>query len=181
MKHTANRAVFLDRDGVLNEAVVRDNRPYPPSTVEELRLIPGAAAALRSLKDAGFFLVVVTNQPDVARGAQTRESVDEINRVIGASLPIDDFAVCCHDDADGCDCRKPKPGLLVDAARRFQIDLTCSYLIGDRWRDIDAGAAAGCRTILIDRHYIERAPRHLPDFRTTDIVSASEWILQDGR
>ena len=171
------RAVFLDRDGVLNESIVRDSRPYPPASVEELKLFPDASAALERLRDAGFLLFVVTNQPDVARGAQRRKIVADINARIGATLPINEFFVCWHDDADDCECRKPKPGLLLAAADRHDIDLPHSFMIGDRWRDIDAGAAAGCRTILVDREYRERAPQHQPHFRTRTLTEAADWII----
>jgi len=178
LTRSAVRAVFLDRDGVLNEAVVRDGLPCPPAGIDELRIVPDAALALNRLKRAGFRLIVVTNQPDVARGAQSRETVDAIHRVIARALPIDDFLVCCHDDADRCSCRKPQPGLLLEAAAHHGIDLRRSFLIGDRWRDIDAGAAVGCRTIWIDRHYTERAPRHPPDFRTESLTAAADAILK---
>ena len=174
------RAVFLDRDGVVTEAAIRDGRPYPPSAVQPLKIDPDAATALARLKEAGFLLVVVTNQPDVARGNHTRAMVEAQNAAIGARLPIDDFFVCWHDDPDGCSCRKPKPGLLLDAAARYPIVLPASFLIGDRWRDIDAGAAAGCRTILIDRHYRERPPAHEPDFRANSLVAAADWILKQN-
>jgi D-glycero-D-manno-heptose 1,7-bisphosphate phosphatase len=172
-----NRAVFLDRDGVLNEVILRGGRPYPPASAQELVVVPGAPAALRRLKDTGFLLVVVTNQPDVARGTQTRQAVETIHIAISAVLPIDAFFVCWHDDPDDCPCRKPKPGLLLEAAERFSIDLRQSYLIGDRWRDIDAGEAAGCRTILLDRGYRERPPDHAPHHRSTSLTGAVEWIL----
>lgn len=174
----AVRAVFLDRDGVLNEPVVRNGKPYPPASLDELRIYPDAAPALARLKHAGFLLIVVTNQPDVARGRTPRRLVEAVNTAIGAALPIDDFLVCWHDDADACACRKPKPGLLREASSRYGIDLSRSFLIGDRWRDIDAGAAAGCRTVLIDRHYRERPPEHAPDFRAESLTEAAEWILQ---
>ena len=182
MSRTARmaRAVFLDRDGVLNEALVRDGRPYPPASVEELRIFPEAAAALRGLKGAGFLLIVVTNQPDVARGTQSRATAEALNATLRAALAVDDVLVCWHDDADGCECRKPKPGLLLDAAARYAIDLRGSFLVGDRWRDIDAGAAAGCRTVLIDRGYRERAPGHAPDFRAASLGAAVDWILGQG-
>jgi D-glycero-D-manno-heptose 1,7-bisphosphate phosphatase len=171
------KAVFLDRDGVLNEAVVRDGKPYPPASLAELKLFPDSASALRRLKHAGFLLVVVTNQPDVARGTQTKAVVEAINSAIAAVLPIDDFAVCWHTDADECDCRKPKPGLILESAARHQIDLVHSFLVGDRWRDIDSGAAAGCRTVLIDRDYRERAPQHSPDYSAKSLTAAVDWIL----
>jgi D-glycero-D-manno-heptose 1,7-bisphosphate phosphatase len=175
----AVRAVFLDRDGVLNQAVVRDGRPYPPQTIADLKLSPDAPAALAVLKSAGFLLLVVTNQPDVARGAQSRSVVESLNAAISAELPIDDFFVCWHDDSANCSCRKPKPGLLFEAAARHSVDLPSSFLVGDRWRDIDAGAAAGCRTILIDRHYRERPPSAEPDFRAASLQAAADWILKN--
>ena len=171
------KAVFLDRDGVVTEAAVRDGRPYPPPGIQTLTLCAGVAPALARLKAAGFLLVVVTNQPDVARGTQSRAVVEAQNAALGAQLPIDDFFVCWHDDPDHCSCRKPKPGLLLEAAARYSIVLPASFLIGDRWRDIDAGAAAGCRTILIDRQYRERPPVHQPDFRADSLETAAEWIL----
>ena len=115
----ARRAIFLDRDGVLNEAVVRNGRPYPPGTVEELRVFPDAAGALDRLRTAGYLLLVVTNQPDVARGTQSMESVLALNTALSKQLQIDCFLVCPHDDQDACDCRKPKPGLLLQLATRF--------------------------------------------------------------
>ena len=171
------RAVFLDRDGVLNEPVVRNRRPYPPSTMEDLKIIPGAGDTLRALQRAGFLLIVVTNQPDVARGSQTRRVVEELNTAIRTALPIDDLYVCYHDEQEGCGCRKPKPGLLIQAAAKWNIDLRGSFLIGDRWRDIDAGAAAGCRTVLIDYGYDERGPLNEPAYRAKTLAHAANWIL----
>jgi D-glycero-D-manno-heptose 1,7-bisphosphate phosphatase len=173
----AVKAVFLDRDGVLNEVMVRDGLPYPPASLEDLRLVPDAAAALACLKAAGFLLIVATNQPDVARGTQSRAIVEAMNRAVAAELPLEDFFVCWHDDADACACRKPKPGLLLQAAARHRIDLTATFLIGDRWRDIDAGAAAGCRTVLIDRGYRDRAPQTEPTHRATSLTDAVNWIV----
>jgi D-glycero-D-manno-heptose 1,7-bisphosphate phosphatase len=172
-----NRAVFLDRDGVLNEAIVRGGHPYPPGSLAELKIYSEASTALGRLKQAGFPLLVVTNQPDVARAVQSSENVNAINRAIGAVLPVDEFFVCWHDDADCCACRKPKPGLLLDAAAKHHLDLRHSFLIGDRWRDIDAGAAAGCRTVLIERGYRERDPQAAPDFRCDSLTHAVDWIL----
>jgi D-glycero-D-manno-heptose 1,7-bisphosphate phosphatase len=171
------RAVFLDRDGVLNEAILRNGRPFPPMSPDELTIIQGAATELGRLKEAGFMLLVVTNQPDVARGSQRREAVEALNDKIAAALPVDEFFVCWHDDSDDCDCRKPKPGLLLAAAAKHGIDLQRSFLIGDRWRDIDAGALAGCRTALIDYKYHERQPENDPDFRGPSISDAVGWIL----
>jgi D-glycero-D-manno-heptose 1,7-bisphosphate phosphatase len=178
MKSTrAMRAVFLDRDGVLVEPVVRDGRPYPPER-GNLKIFADAAEALARLKGAGFLLVVVTNQPDVVRGNRTRADIEAVNAVLAARLPIDDIFVCWHDDADDCACRKPKPGLLLEAAARYSIDLPASFMIGDRWRDVDAGAAAGCRTIWIDRRYREPGPSTMPDFRAVSLDEATDWILK---
>ena len=176
-----SRAVFLDRDGVLNEAVVRHGRPYPPKTPAEVVITDGAAQALAQLKQAGFLLLVVTNQPDVARGTATRSDVDEINRSLSEHLPLDGFFLCCHDDLDHCECRKPKPGLLFEAVAKHNIDLRGSFMIGDRWRDIDAGHAAGCSTILIDYGYAERGPTSVPDATVTSLQQAVSWILARER
>jgi D-sedoheptulose 7-phosphate isomerase len=171
------RAVFLDRDGVLNEAVVRDGKPFPPAEPADLRIPPGTAEALARLKKHGFLLFVVTNQPDVARGTQQREVVEEIGRQLRAELPLDGVLTCYHDDEDGCDCRKPRPGLMISAAQRYGVELSRSYLVGDRWRDIDAGANAGCKTIWIDRGYAEQQPTSAPDARVGSLPEAVDWIL----
>jgi D-sedoheptulose 7-phosphate isomerase len=171
------QAVFLDRDGVLNDAIIRDGKPFPPATLEELHIPPGTANALGRLKDSDFLLVVVSNQPDVARGTQQRSTVEEMHRYLRAELPLDDVLTCFHDDSDACDCRKPQPGLLLRAAQQHGIDLSRSYVTGDRWRDIDAGARAGCRTVLIDRGYTERPPANGPDARVESLPEAIDWIL----
>jgi D-sedoheptulose 7-phosphate isomerase len=174
----SKRAVFLDRDGVLNEAVIRDGKPYPPEDAASLRIFAGTADALTRLKDHGYLLLVVTNQPDVARGNQKRDAIEEMNRRLCAELPLDEVFTCYHDDADDCQCRKPRPGLMREAALRHGIDLSQSYMIGDRWLDIDAGVNAGCRTILIDRGYSERASESVPDARVGTLAEAVDWILK---
>jgi len=176
------RAVFLDRDGVLNEAVIRGGKPYPPESAAEMRIPSGTAEALWRLKNHDFLLLVVTNQPDVARGVQQRETVEEMGRRLRAELPLDAILVCYHDDRDECDCRKPKPGLMLSAAQQYGLDLSRSYMIGDRWRDIDAGVNAGCKTIWIDRGYAERGPTTPADARVSSLTEAVDWILQnDGK
>jgi D-glycero-D-manno-heptose 1,7-bisphosphate phosphatase len=171
------RAVFLDRDGVLNRAVVRDGKPYPPSAPDDLEILPGVRECLDRLHEAGFLLLVVTNQPDVRRGTQSFEAVESMHRLLRAELPIDDFFVCYHDDADDCPCRKPRPGLLLEAARKYGVLLDRSYLVGDRWRDIDAGAAAGCKTILIDYAYNERRPSAPPSLCAASLAEAVNYVL----
>ncbi len=180
-KGQKTRAVFLDRDGVLNRAVLRNGKPHPPPSVAELQLTPDAKDALESLRAKGYTLVVVTNQPDISRGITSRETVDEINRKMASLLPLDDIYVCPHSDEDHCDCRKPKAGLLQQAARRHDIDLAASFMVGDRWRDVEAGQNAGCRTILIDDGYDERAPNHPPEVRVRSLREATDWILRTSR
>jgi D-glycero-D-manno-heptose 1,7-bisphosphate phosphatase len=176
---TAKRkAVFLDRDGVLNLSLLRDGKPCPPVTVRETRIPGDVLSSLARLKQQGFVLLVVTNQPDVRRGVTTREQVEEIHEFLLSQLPLDGFFACYHDDLDGCLCRKPRPGLLLEAAEQHEIDLPASYMIGDRWRDVDAGSAAGCRTVLIDWHHRERAPASLPDAVVSSLLEAADWILK---
>jgi D-glycero-D-manno-heptose 1,7-bisphosphate phosphatase len=169
------RAVFLDRDGVLNAAVVRDGVPHPPAGAEELEMLPGVEEACARLRGAGYDLVVVTNQPDIARGTQTAEAVERINNVLVEALPLDEVVVCPHDDADDCPCRKPKPGMLVDAAGRRGLDLAASFMVGDRWRDVEAGRRAGCKTIFVDRGYDQGLAQ--PDVTVSDLGEAAAWIL----
>lgn len=170
-------AVFLDRDGVLNEAIVRDRKPYPPRDLSELVITRGAPAALEALKREGFLLIVVTNQPDVARGTVSRANIDEINAQLSANLPLDAIEVCEHDDKAECDCRKPKPGMLLRARETFCVDLASSFMVGDRWRDIEAGRRAGCRTVLIGDGYGEAFPSP-PTIRLASLPEAASWIIQ---
>jgi len=173
-----NRAVFLDRDGVINRAFVRDGKPYPPPNPRELEILPGVPESLRDLKAHGYELLVVTNQPDVGRGKQSREALDAMHQDLSARLPLDDILVCCHTDQDHCDCRKPLPGLLLEAASKHNIDMASSFMVGDRWRDVEAGYNAGCRTILIDYGYSERAPDRGPDLRVGSLREAADWIIR---
>jgi D-glycero-D-manno-heptose 1,7-bisphosphate phosphatase len=167
-------AVFLDRDGVLNEAIVRDGRPYPPESLDELVIAPDAKVSLDRLKHAGYRLVVVTNQPDVAAGRQQREVVDAINSALAAVLPLDEVRVCYHDDRAACTCRKPAPGLLLQPPLH---DLARSVMIGDRWRDVEAASRARLgASILIDRAYREPLTVE-PDVRVRSLTEAAEWIL----
>lgn len=171
------RAVFLDRDGVLVRALVRDGLPYSAATLDELEILPGAEEACSSLKEAGFALVVVTNQPEIARGTLDSETVARQNDVLREALPLDEVVVCPHDDRDGCDCRKPKPGMLIAAAERLEIDLASSFMVGDRWKDIEAGRRAGCRVVFVDRGYDEEV-RIEPDAVVRDLEAAARWILK---
>ena len=151
-------AVFLDRDGVLNEVELRDGTPLPPAGVEQLHLLPGVVEACHRLRALGYVLVVFTNQPDIARGTQTRDEVDRIHDVLRRRLPLDEIMICPHDDADDCPCRKPRPGMILDAAARLSLDLAASMCVGDRWRDVEAAKRAGVTAIFVDRGYTERRP-----------------------
>jgi D-glycero-D-manno-heptose 1,7-bisphosphate phosphatase len=173
------KAVFLDRDGVINRALERDGKPYPPTSLGELEILPGVPEACARLKAAGFLLVVATNQPDVGRGTLRQEVVDAIHAHLCRVLPIDRVEVCYHPGGQTvCDCRKPKPGMLLRAARELDIELSQSWMVGDRWRDIDCGHAAGCRTIFVDYGYAEtlRAP---PGFTCRSLLEATGIILQE--
>jgi D-glycero-D-manno-heptose 1,7-bisphosphate phosphatase len=171
--------VFLDRDGVLNESFIgQDGVSRPPAGLAEFVLSPGAGEACRRLGALGFLLVVVTNQPDVSRGTQKRDVVEAINRRLREQVALDDIRVCYHDDADLCECRKPKPGLLVAAARDWEIDLASSFMIGDRWRDVEAGRRASCTTILIDTERVQQLTTE-PTVRVDSLLSAANWI--EGR
>ena len=175
---TKRRAVFMDRDGTLNAAVVRDGKPFAPATVAEFQLLPGVAESCRSLHAAGYVLVVATNQPDVGRGTQTRAAVEAIDEALRRLVPEIDRLEVCYDPGQGeiSRRRKPEPGMLLDAAAALDLDLPRSWMIGDRWRDIDAGHAAGCRTIFIDWGYDE-ALRQAPDFTVRSFADAAGIIL----
>ncbi|MGA3088204.1 MAG: HAD-IIIA family hydrolase [Terriglobales bacterium] len=172
------RAVFLDRDGVLNRVFVREGKPFPPTTLEELEVLPGVPEALHELKRHGYELLVVTNQPDIARGTQSRQTMEAMHEALAARLPLDDIVVCCHSDQDQCGCRKPRPGMLMEAARKHNVDLAASFMVGDRWRDVEAGYNAGCRTVLIDYGYSERPPDRVPDLRVGSLREAADWIIR---
>jgi len=172
------RAVFLDRDGVVNRSIVRDGKPYPPNSVGEMEILAGVPDALTSLRKAGFLNIVVTNQPDIATGKQKAEVVEAMHQRLRNELALDDIKVCRHRDADGCDCRKPKPGMLLQAAREFDIDLERSFMVGDRWRDVAAGQAAGCISFFIDYGYREKRPKP-PYAEVKSLAGAGSRILSE--
>ncbi|RVT97486.1 HAD family hydrolase [Rhodovarius crocodyli] len=171
------RAVFLDRDGVLN-AARRDakGRPLPPADAADLVILPGVPEACAALRAAGFLLIGATNQPDIARGTASADEVARMNRLVAEAVGLDEMALCPHDDADGCACRKPLPGLLTAAAATHGIELSASWMVGDRWRDIEAGRAAGCRTAFVQAHYAERQP-DAPDITVASLAEAVPHIV----
>lgn len=170
------KAIFLDRDGVLNKVILRKGKPYSPGHLGELQIIPGTGQALQILKSAGYLLIVATNQPDVARGLQTKAMIECMHERLSVLLPLDDMRVCYHDEHYQCECRKPKPGLLLQAARDWGIRLSESYMIGDRWKDIEAGRRAGSHTILL-RYPHNQHQSKLADYCSNTLLEAAGWIL----
>jgi D-glycero-D-manno-heptose 1,7-bisphosphate phosphatase len=168
------KAIFFDRDGVLNQTEVRDGHAYAPLVLEDFALLPGVADAVRKSQEAGFLAIVITNQPELATGELSSETLTAMHQILRDDLLVDAVYVCPHQDADRCSCRKPLPGMIHDATKDWNLDLAASFLVGDRWRDIDAGRAAGCRTILIERKYSGVTE---PDFRAADVGSAVKIIL----
>ena len=170
------RAVFLDRDGVINRCEVRNGKPYAPRQLQDFRLLPGTARAVRDLKSAGLLVVVVTNQPDIGNGLTDPVVIEAMHDKLSRAMPIDGVMICPHRQDAGCYCRKPKPGMLLRAAKHWKIDLKKSVMVGDRWGDIIAGKAAGCYTVFVNRGYKE--PRiATPDYYAKSLVTATRLIL----
>jgi D-glycero-D-manno-heptose 1,7-bisphosphate phosphatase len=174
-----NRAVFLDRDGVLNTNIERDGKQVAPTSLAEFRLLPGVSDAVARLNSAGFLTVVVTNQPDVATGRTPRATVEAMHQLLRAQMPLDAIKTCFHSDSDNCACRKPLPGMLLEAARELDIDLGASFMVGDRWRDTQAGLAAGCRTIFVDYGHFQEGP-HQPDQTVRSLPEAVSFIIENA-
>jgi len=172
------RAVFLDRDGVLNHSRVRNGKPYAPQLLKDFIIYDEALPSLQMLKKAGFLLIVVTNQPDVGNGVTARTEVAYMHNILMQSLPLDKIFSCFHSQPAGCECRKPKPGMLVEAAYEYKLTLRDCFLIGDRGSDIEAGIAAGCQSIFIDRGYAEPI-RKKPCKIVGSLSDASKYILAD--
>jgi D-glycero-D-manno-heptose 1,7-bisphosphate phosphatase len=172
------RVVFLDRDGVINANLERDGKPVAPRSLAEFRILPGVEDAVDRLKSAGYLLIVVTNQPDVAKGLVDRVEVEAMHAEIRRRLPVNDIIVCYHVDADNCLCRKPKPGMLLVAAAKYEIDLPRSYIVGDRWRDVEAGRRAGCTTIFVDYGYPQESASQ-PHKVASSLSQAADFILAE--
>jgi D-glycero-D-manno-heptose 1,7-bisphosphate phosphatase len=176
LRRQMNRAIFLDRDGVINRVVVTNGLPHAPLSMSEFELHQGVGEAISAMSNAGFKIIVTTNQPDVAKGDLEQAVVESIHSLISTEFQIDDVKVCFHVDENNCSCRKPKPGMLLDAADQWDLDLSKSFMIGDRWRDIEAGKSAGCRSILIENDYADlRSVK--PDATVKSLSEASEFIL----
>jgi D-glycero-D-manno-heptose 1,7-bisphosphate phosphatase len=175
------KAVFLDRDGVLNRAVIVGGKPYPPASLEELQLLPGVPDALDAFRRAGFRTIVVTNQPDVATGRQRRDIVEAMHRCLRSRLALDDVYVCYHTDEHNCGCRKPKPGMLLEAARKWHLSLADSIMIGDRWRDVEAGHRAGCKTVWLRAEDYRERPPVAPHWVVGSLLEASTILCPESR
>lgn len=188
------RALFLDRDGVLNALVRRDGRWLSPLHLEDFAVLPGVARAVRALRKAGLVALVVTNQPELTRGRLRPSELARMHAALGRAIELDGIYVCPHRDADRCECRKPLPGMLLAAAQHWRVSLRGSFLVGDSPKDIAAGRAAGCRTILVGRGTVLRkirSERYLsetagasvklrrakPDAQAADLPRAAAWIL----
>jgi D-glycero-D-manno-heptose 1,7-bisphosphate phosphatase len=169
-------AVFLDRDGVINANLERNGRPVAPTTLAEFELLPGVVESVQRMKERGYLIIVITNQPDVADGRTARSTVDAMHDLIRCKIAVDDIKVCFHNDSAGCACRKPKPGMILDAAAEHGIDLARSYVVGDRWRDIAAGRAAGCMTFFVDYDHKQDGP-NFPDRVVKSLPEATSLIL----
>ena len=170
------KAIFLDRDGVINKTFIKNDLPFSPPSFNELKILTGVKESIFRLQKLNFICLVVTNQPDVSRGKIKKKTVIKMNNYLKDEIKLDDIFVCYHDDHDNCKCRKPNPGLLLDAVKKWDIDLKKSYMIGDRWRDIEAGKSVGCKTIFIDYNYKETKPKN-PNF-TTDSLLNSVYIIE---
>ena len=172
-----NKAIFLDRDGVINQVNLVNGKPHPPKDLSELIVLPKVSEALQLLKDAGYLLIVITNQPDVVRGKTKIEAVEAINQFLKDSLPIDDIFTCYHDDIEDCNCRKPKPGNILQAAEQYNINIPASFMVGDRWRDVEAGESAGCKTFFIDYRYQEKQPEFY-GYKVKSLYEAAKIISE---
>ena len=170
------RAIYLDRDGVINEVFFRggdNNKPIAPWEMVEFRLIKNIKKPLKYLRQMGFHLFIVTNQPDIAKGILKFSTVKKMNDIVMNELPIDEIMVCPHIDSDICNCRKPKPGMILTLGKKWGINLEDSFLIGDNWKDIESGETAGCRTILIDKFYNKSVKA---DFRVENLTMSVEVV-----
>ena len=169
------KSVFLDRDGVINKVYIKDGLPESPNSLNELKILPGVRESIIKLKKLNFICLMVTNQPNVSRKKIDKNSVIQMNNFLKNEIALDDIFVCYHDDSDNCNCRKPKPGLLLQAGKKWDVDFKKSFMIGDRWRDIQAGEKVGCKTIFLDYKYNEKKPKK-PDFVSDSLLNAAYII-----
>jgi D-glycero-D-manno-heptose 1,7-bisphosphate phosphatase len=169
------RCVFIERDGILNEVRVGPKNQIAPLTLEEFKVNASAVAPLRRLKSAGFVLIVTTNQPGLSRGYQSRHELDRMHDLVRRTFPVDDILVCPHDENDHCPCRKPRPGLLIEAAFKWHVNLDHSFVISDKWQDAEAARTAGCTSLLVNSPWVGRVHH---DFVLNDLETIGSKILQ---
>ena len=169
------KSVFLDRDGVINKVYIKDGLPRSPNSSNELKILPGVRESIIKLKKLNFICLMVTNQPNVSRKKIDKNNVIQMNNFLKNEIALDDIFVCYHDDSDNCNCRKPKPGLLLQAGKKWDVDFKKSFMIGDRWKDIQAGEKVGCKTIFLDYKYNEKKPKK-PDFVSDSLLNAAHII-----
>ena len=173
-----NKTIFLDRDGVINNTILKDGKPHSPNLVSEFKILPGVVEAINEIKKLEFLCLVITNQPNVSRGLISKKEIDTMNNIILEKTKVDDFFICYHDDNDNCNCRKPKPGLIIEANKKWKIDFKKSFFIGDRWRDVEAGNLLGIRTIFVDNNYDEKKPSS-PTFKSDSLLNAVKIIKEN--
>lgn len=171
-------AIFLDRDGVINKSIIKNNLPYSPKQKNNFVIIDGVKEAISIFNSLNFIPVVITNQPDVSRGIMTKKMVDWQHSRLYEVLGIENYFTCYHDDSDFCECRKPKAGLIKEASKKLNIDIKKSFLVGDRWKDIKAGQNAGCSCFFIDYQYNEKEPE--PPFQRVNSLLEAARIISGG-
>jgi D-glycero-D-manno-heptose 1,7-bisphosphate phosphatase len=172
-----NRAVFLDRDGVINQVIIRDGEVFSPRSREEFLFIEESVQAIKYLKKAGFIVIVVTNQPDIARKRLSSDDLQWMTGKIMEVTEVDDIVICYHDDSDACPCRKPKAGMLLESSKKWKVDLSRSFMIGDTWKDVKVGQNAGCIPILLDAPYNKDVVCNL---RVSSLTEALQIVLDDA-
>jgi D-glycero-D-manno-heptose 1,7-bisphosphate phosphatase len=169
------RAIFIERDGILNELSTETKKPIPPRTLEEFRVKSEAGPALYELKAAGFILIATTNQPGLSCGYQSRRELDRIHDVLRRRLPLDDLMVCPHDESDYCPCRTPRPGLLIEAAFKWQVNLEYSFVVSNKWQDAEAARFVGCTSLLVNSPWVGKVH---PDYLISGLKDVVGKILE---
>ena len=167
--------VFIERDGVLNSALVERSQQVSPQALGQFNINPAAAALVRKLKAAGLVVIATTNQPGLSRGYQSRRALDQMHARLMQEVPLHDILVCPHDETDHCPCRKPKPGLLTEARYKWQLELDRSFVISDKWPDADAALAVGATSLLIQSPWLGNAHH---DLVVADFKTAVKKLLQ---
>ena len=170
------KAIFLDRDGVINEPIFRDgniNKPIAPWEIDEFKLFDNIINPLNIIKKMGYHIFIVTNQPDISKGILKISTIKKMNNIIMSKLPIDEIMFCPHLDSHRCVCRKPKPGMVNILAKKWEISLSDSFFIGDNWKDIECGKGAGCTTILLDKYYNKKVNA---DYRVKNLSMVNKLI-----